>query len=122
MGELEKATVTGRKGVIRVPGGREQNSCSNPKNVGREILTGGKCQEGPAGGAVAEGATGAAATGPGRLFGGHGGLRWGLRGAGRGGRDGVQGKSKAVTSGQTQKFPRAPKKPWKTGCLFRRKN
>lgn len=73
MGELEKTTVTGREVMIRMPGGREQNSCLNPKNVGREILTGGKCREGPAGGAAAEGRAGALATGPGWLVGGHGG-------------------------------------------------
>ena len=44
MGELEKTTLTGRKATIRMPGGREQNSCLNPKNVSREILMGGKCQ------------------------------------------------------------------------------
>lgn len=76
MGELEKTTVTGRKVMIRMPGGREQNSCLNPKNVIREILTGGKCREGPADGAAAEDAVGAAATGPGRLAGGRDGRMW----------------------------------------------
>lgn len=85
-----------------------------PEECRQRNLTGGKSRgdlgravagQGPAGSSESAAGSDRASVGPGRVEG-----------------MGSRSRHRAVTSGQTEKFPRAQKKPWKTGCLFRRRN